>query len=393
MMNNYREQYQDIASRIPHVNFPDETLGYQHVQNTNFILALPQGQKCVLWFTTSSTMNVCYLIEIDRHNRFRKSYPIKTCFHSSLSYGSGTIMAGVYFQTKKMRFVSTYDIYYYKGSPFHNRMYSETLELFDTIFEHEVRQVSYFKENVVLGLPIMFNGNIEHSNLLSQIQTIPYKIGFIQYRQAKHHRSPIMSLKFSDLEHPSDNFNKCPATNVENNNYSRKSLVFDSRAVISGKIRIPDMVFNVKPELQNDVYKLCTYNNGSPDEFYSYAGVQSYSTSVFMNKIFRTIKENINLDLLEESDDEEDFENISEDKYVNLDKSCKMVCRYIPRINKWEPYKMAGLKSMVSKINDIPVVEKPERVSKRVPGHSSYMNHKKNLNGVKKNYNQKKMFV
>ena len=118
------------------------------------------------------------------------------------------------------------------------------------------------------------------------------------------------------------------------------------------------------------------------------------TNKIQINLSFRTIKEKTNLDLLEESDDEEDFENISEDKYVNLDKSCKMVCRYIPRINKWEPYKMAGLKSMVSKINDIPIVEKPDRVSKRVPGHhSSYMNHKKNLNGVKKNYNQKKMFV
>ena len=35
-----------------------------------------------------------------------------------------------------------------------------------------------------------------------------------------------------------------------------------------------------------------------------------------MNNIFRNIKENTNLDALEESDDEEEFENISLDKYV-----------------------------------------------------------------------------
>ena len=38
-----------------------------------------------------------------------------------------------------------------------------------------------------------------------------------------------------------------------------------------------------------------------------------------MNKHFRIIKENDNLDLLEESDDEDEFENIDEDKYVYLD--------------------------------------------------------------------------
>ena len=35
-----------------------------------------------------------------------------------------------------------------------------------------------------------------------------------------------------------------------------------------------------------------------------------------MNKLFRNIKENNNLDLLEESDSEDEFENIQLDKYV-----------------------------------------------------------------------------
>ena len=37
-----------------------------------------------------------------------------------------------------------------------------------------------------------------------------------------------------------------------------------------------------------------------------------------MNSLFRNIKENGNLDLLEESDDEEEFENIALDKFVYL---------------------------------------------------------------------------
>ena len=91
-------------------------------------------------------------------------------------------------------------------------------------------------------------------------------------------------------------------------------------------------------------------------EFYAYAGIQSYDKSVMMNKLFRNIKENYNLDSLEESDDEEEFENIAIDKYVYLNKSYRMVCSYMRRINKWIPIKMADRKHRVAtreELNDI----------------------------------------
>ena len=56
-----------------------------------------------------------------------------------------------------------------------------------------------------------------------------------------------------------------------------------------------------------------------------------------MNSIFRKIKENYDLDKLEESDDEEEFENISEDKYVFLDKQEKFNCVYNNRFKRWVP--------------------------------------------------------
>jgi hypothetical protein len=56
-----------------------------------------------------------------------------------------------------------------------------------------------------------------------------------------------------------------------------------------------------------------------------------------MNSLFRNIKENINLDLLEESDDEEEFENINIDKYVHLEKKIKMTCVYVPKMKLWKP--------------------------------------------------------
>ena len=59
-----------------------------------------------------------------------------------------------------------------------------------------------------------------------------------------------------------------------------------------------------------------------------------------MNKLFRIIKENNDLDALEESDDEEEFENSNIDKFVNLEKSYKMVCIFNNKFKKWVPIKI-----------------------------------------------------
>ena len=61
-----------------------------------------------------------------------------------------------------------------------------------------------------------------------------------------------------------------------------------------------------------------------------------------MNKLFRNIKENYNLDALEESDDEDEFENVREDKYVYLDRSFKMNCEYNAKFKKWYPIGLAS---------------------------------------------------
>jgi hypothetical protein len=61
-----------------------------------------------------------------------------------------------------------------------------------------------------------------------------------------------------------------------------------------------------------------------------------------MNKLFRKILENNNLDKIEESDDDEDFENIKIDKYVNLNSSYNILCSYNYIFKKWVPIKISN---------------------------------------------------
>ena len=56
-----------------------------------------------------------------------------------------------------------------------------------------------------------------------------------------------------------------------------------------------------------------------------------------MNKLFRKIYENNNIDLIEESEDEESFENINEDKNLINNKELKMKCLYNKKFNAWIP--------------------------------------------------------
>ena len=91
--------------------------------------------------------------------------------------------------------------------------------------------------------------------------------------------------------------------------------------------------FMLRPDAQNDIY----YVLRSPDEPIAantmIAHIPNYKTSVMMNSLFRNIKENRNLDALEESDDED--EPLT--PLVDLNKCVKMVCTFSPRFKRWQP--------------------------------------------------------
>jgi len=103
---------------------------------------------------------------------------------------------------------------------------------------------------------------------------------------------------------------------------------------LQGKPR-RDVVYKVKPTIQPDIYHLY-----EKEKYIDVAYIPDYKTSVMMNSLFRNIKENYNLDALEESDDEEEFENANEDKYVDLEKEYDMVCSYNNKFKRWIPYKL-----------------------------------------------------
>jgi hypothetical protein len=112
--------------------------------------------------------------------------------------------------------------------------------------------------------------------------------------------------------------------------------------------------------INQDIYKLYILDNNK-EVFYDYALIDSYKTSVFMNSLFRTIKENQNLDLLEESDCEEEFENTNINKFVNLDKSHIIECIYNKKFKKWIPINLANNNNIIN-YNKINLIIKKNKI-------------------------------
>ena len=307
-----------------------ENMIHKKVFNADIMLAIPEGKKCYLWFTTYREKNICFILELDEETRdIKRIYPVNMCYDVELSFE--TVFYGTLFYHNKNRFFSFEDIYYYKNKNIVNMKYLDKLKLIKNIFEKEISQIAYDNSFLIVGLPIICN---DFSKLMNCISQLPYDIKYIQYR--------YFDMKYIN------NLKYIKPSNFELKNYDRKQYENNNNKNIrqmqqsNNSIKNTELVFKVKAELQNDIYNLYCYHNGKVDYLYGIALIPDYKTSVMMNKLFRNIKENVNLDYLEESDSEEEFENENIDKFVNLERSYNMVCRYNQKFNKWYPIKLAS---------------------------------------------------
>jgi hypothetical protein len=93
--------------------------------------------------------------------------------------------------------------------------------------------------------------------------------------------------------------------------------------------------FKILADEQDDIYNLYCIDDKNNEIFYDIAYIPDFNKSVFMNTLFRNIKENNDLDKLEESDDEDEFQ--SNDNYIKSDVSFFMECMYNNKFKKWIP--------------------------------------------------------
>lgn len=275
-----------------------ETIIHKKVYHYSHILIIPEGELSYVWIHNKGS----FLIN--------KSLGKKKIFcsnHPSLQ--KGTLLEGVYFQYNNVFFFAIQDIFYYKGVNISRSSFEEKLRIFGTILKNDIQQQP--ADEIIFGLPIL----VENEKWLKKyIEKCPYPIQYIQYRNAlKQRGNHRFQLPFAEL----------------NDNYC---------------------VMNVSADIQHDIYHLTGTYNKKP---YGTACIPDYKTSVFMNSIFRNIKENANLDAIEESDEEEEE---GDEKYLSLDSSTnllkfvditlvrQMKCKYHSHFKKWIPIELINEK-------------------------------------------------
>ena len=281
-------------------NFPQIELSYEKKSHkkihSDFILTIPKGKKYFAWFRTYKTQNVCFFLELDkRKKRIITIYQKYCCFNSELCCGKGTILYGTIFRNK-CEFFNIENIYYYKNKNVNNCNQSEKLLLFKSLFKNDIKQIAYRSNHIIFGLPIIATNK---KDILTKIQDLNYPLYSIQHR-----------FLFKNSTFINEDISNCIKINK---------------------------IFMVKARVEEDIYELFYNNDDEKLEFYETAIISDYKTSVWMNSLFRNIKENDNLDYLEESEDEDFFQNIETDKFIHHNTQYKIECEFSSKFNSWKP--------------------------------------------------------
>ena len=302
------QEIESILLGFPKFERCYERITHNKVLDASLILAIPEGKKCFTWFTVYKNENVCFLLDINEKKQIVNMTKIDASFDNKLSLG--TIFYGTVFNKNNISYFFIEDLYYYKGKNWLNSVYLNKLEIIRDIFRNDLNQVT-LDNSMIFGLPLI---SYDFQSIIKDIQLLPYKVDNLKFR----FNDITKSKKIVTMKYFKPNANK---------EFNKK----DCRK---------EAIFKITPDIDPDMYNLFIYKDGK-EEYYDSAFISDYKTSVMMNKLFRNIKENDNLDAIEESDDEEDFEDIREDKYVYLDRSFNMICEYNSKFKRWCPMRLA----------------------------------------------------
>ena len=297
----------EILSIFPSIELSYEKMTHKKVYNSNIILAIPEGQKYFVWFTRHKGEIISLLMKLN-NNKIIEINSFNSNFNQDLTQGNGTIFYGTFFKYENKPLFCIEDLIFYKNKNVYYRRFDEKITILYTILKNDIYQPE-INHNTVFGLPIM---NTNFYDLLKDIQTLPYVVKTIHFRFFQSNPY-IYKMKY---------YKPNPNNKISNNNFN--------------KLNDNTKIFKVVPDIQNDIYHLYKEENGQ-DVYVDIAFIPNFETSKYMNKLFRNIKENENLDLLEESDDEEEFEDEKIEKFVYLDKSYKMICSFHHKFGKWVP--------------------------------------------------------
>ncbi len=360
-------QIENLVQRFPKLELSYETFAHKKVSsNYDICISVPAGKKQVAWFTFYGSEDVCYLMDINKDQKVVKVVKIDVVFHHKLALN--TLLYGTMCLIDEKQVFIIEDIYYFCGLPTKQFTFGEKLTYFHKLMTEYLKS-SFF------ALPYMSlvkgdNALLESLQFYeSMVTKTAYATHHIQFRSSET-ISPYLNHTYKKKQEQAIVYE--PDVNL----FPRADLNYMAQSMLR------TAVFRVTADIQNDVYHLFAYEGKTQSNVYvNIAYIGTRPLSVYMNKLFRNIRENDNIDYGEESEDEDTFQNVNPDKYVDLKKEYKMNCVFNNKFKKWVPVSVVDSKTRCVNINDLLFCN---QVVKPYNNTSNYNNKKSNGN-----YNQK----
>ena len=303
-------------------------LSYETIPHTkvspdyNVCLGIPIGTKGFIFMTFCGPNDVCYMMELNKERKISRI--TKTAIPFSLSiFANGTLLYGTFVSSIDVspEFVIE-DILMYQGIP--NKLLSEKLGFIEKFLKGWSGCPKFHMATL---------WSVIKKDSYDCIYELPANVG------------PFHHIQYRCLNKVAPYLNVYPAkktigSRIPEINSSMEFLIPYRNVGFHKPQYKQNTVFKVRAEIAFDIYRLYAFGAKNAEVYYNVAYIPNYKTSVFMNGLFRNIRENKCLDAIEESDDEEDFENIDPYKYVDLQKTLLMECRFHPKFKKWVPIRV-----------------------------------------------------
>lgn len=288
-------------------------------------LAVPFGKKTLCWFTCDDNGFNALFFDL---NRDKKLGNCTKYIHDVRELALGTIVYGsmVNDLERNCRYFVIEDIFWYSGVSVVSYLTYEKWYLMDIIAE--TCKTMFQDYGIFFFMPFIWKSDSCDGVIPNDIKSeIQYNVHHLQYRSQKI-RTPFYNMPVAK------------SIIYTKQQMSKKKLdLVDYKCKYQHDLQKPQYrqktIFIVKADVRADVYHLYAYGKNKRHTYYGVGYVPNYLTSVRLNKVFRNIVENDNLDAIEESDDEDDFQNTEQDKYVDLNKEVAMFCSFSRKFKKW----------------------------------------------------------
>lgn len=356
------EQQCALLERFPSsLRLSYETIPHKKVSpEYNLVVAIPTGRKAFVWFTFyEEHANACLLMELNREKQISR---VSTTFfrESSPKYSLGTILYGTIYENpasiskndNTTRIFIIEDLYYYKGTSVQSLCFGEKLGCIHNF----MTQLPNCKD-LDFVLPYMFGIEktdfYECTNIISKqvMDKIPYNIHHIQYRCLNIISPYLIVGKQKENKVCANSQTRPPSSNANSTHENKKATSINEEDAGVKKPHPVDMkksqykyptVFKCKADMQYDIYHIYAYGKNNKMIYIGITHIPDLETSKMMNRYYRKIRENQNLDYIEESEDEEDFENVAEDRFVDLDKQLNVECVFHMKYRRWIPKRVVS---------------------------------------------------